>query len=81
MEEMKMKGYKEERQQGIKEGYKRNQGGEKKNKERRQSHPPTSVERVGQGVTCIWQLLGLVKKGRWANSHPGCTNRHSFRGL
>ena len=35
MEEMKMKGYKEERQQGIKEGYKRNQGGEKKNKERR----------------------------------------------
>ena len=50
MEDMKMKGYKKERQQGrrdIKEARK----GKKtnKNKERRQSHPPASPERVGQG--------------------------------
>lgn len=44
MEEMKMKGYKEERQQGIKEGYKRNQGG-KKTKQRKETVPSTYISR------------------------------------
>ena len=53
MEDMKMKGYKEERQQGRRDIKELSQEGGKK-KERRQSHPPASPERVGQGgVTSI----------------------------
>ena len=59
MEEMKMKGYKEERQRGRRD--KKKSGWKKQRKE---TVPPTCIS-TGKvsGITCIWQLLGLVVKG------------------
>ena len=69
MEDMKMKGYKEERQQGRRDIKELSQEGEKK-KQRKETVPPTCITGKGGtgevgGVTSIWQLLGLVVKGPW----------------